>query len=480
MDESYGKFVLLLLSQCRRHWTKWYALPLSFVLVAVAIWGIHRWLVPDLSIRDLTIGFVFGCLVIASAWTFSNRLPRAKRRSLGFAIALTYEDEHQAKRLRADFVNKLRRQLQDWHRVPAVSFLEISPILAEALTQLDESQLSTIASRCRYHFLITGTAKLRTLDQEVHVLELRALVRHQPISKQIQKNLAVEFTELFPANLMVSVRGDFVGMAFTAETLETIAKYIVGTASLLSNDYSYAADRFRELSASLKDEVSALESINKIRKRIPERLQEALRGQLATLSRSYTRLRDKKIVQQIEKVTQELDRLNLKLYPVMLEKAIVQFVLHRNIEEAKRILRDCRKDDDDDATWRWSLAFLLAYEGDLEGAYRTYQDAFDKPQNNDRLPVEVEEFIAIILAEEPDKKQLYFALGLINFRVKNDWQAARSDLELFVKWARAENKFPIQIEAAEKWLGEIRGERRKRGQANSRRSRKRASDSRNA
>ena len=106
----------------------------------------------------------------------------------------------------------------------------------------------------------------------------------------------------------------------------------------------------------------------------------------------------------------------------------------------------------------WSKAFLLAYEGDLEASYRMYQLAFPVSSENMRLAVQCEEFIHLVIEEEPDRKQLLFALGLINYRAKGDSEAAKTDLENFVKWAKRESQFVTQVEAAEKWIREIRNQ----------------------
>ena len=85
-----------------------------------------------------------------------------------------------------------------------------------------------------------------------------------------------------------------------------------------------------------------------------------------------------------------------------------------------------------DATWRFNEAFLFAYEGDLENAYRSYRRAMEAPFDDPTLPAQCEEFIQAIIEREPEKRWLYFCLGLINHRVKGDLMAAKLDYQHFL------------------------------------------------
>lgn len=61
--------------------------------------------------------------------------------------------------------------------------------------------------------------------------------------------------------------------------------------------------------------------------------------------------------------------------------------------------------------------------------------AFKAPGRSDRLLVEVEEFIELVLARKPDRVGLRPALGILDFHGKEDWVAAANDLTLFLEEA---------------------------------------------
>ena len=70
------------------------------------------------------------------------------------------------------------------------------------------------------------------------------------------------------------------------------------------------------------------------------------------------------------------------------------------------------------------------------------------------MPIQSEEFIHIVLDQEPERPWLWFCLGLINFRGKEDLLAAYRDFNKFLA-AVDTNTFKTQIDVCNRWLGEI-------------------------
>ena len=100
-----------------------------------------------------------------------------------------------------------------------------------------------------------------------------------------------------------------------------------------------------------------------------------------------------------------------------------------------------------------------AYEGDLQAAYKKYRKAFEIPLPNLIVPLQVEEFIQIVIDEEPERKDLYYCLGLVNYRSKRDLDVATRDFQKFLD-STEEPEYPRQHKTARKWLGEIERLRR--------------------
>jgi hypothetical protein len=139
-------------------------------------------------------------------------------------------------------------------------------------------------------------------------------------------------------------------------------------------------------------------------------------------------------------------------YEVRLCYAIYLFLSSRNIVEAKREIKKAKNQRD--SRWEFSLAFLLAYEGNLKKAHTAYQNAFRGayPQGT---PNDVEVFIQDILESESDKIQLWYCLGMINFFCKKDFRSSKRDFENFINTAEGQGAFLEQIDFAKKYLAEI-------------------------
>jgi hypothetical protein len=74
----------------------------------------------------------------------------------------------------------------------------------------------------------------------------------------------------------------------------------------------------------------------------------------------------------------------------------------------------------------------------LEAAHNEYRRAFRGNLQNPTVPIQTEEFIQIVLEEEPDKEHLHFCLALINYNAKRDFKAASRDFDRFLASQAAE------------------------------------------
>src|SRR5438445_406003 len=80
-------------------------------------------------------------------------------------------------------------------------------------------------------------------------------------------------------------------------------------------------------------------------------------------------------------------------------------------------------------------------------AVADYRRAFQGPIGDRSVPVQCEEFIQIALAREPDRVQLHFCLGLINYHAKSDYAVAAEDLRQFLSKLK-DGHFPRQAATA--------------------------------
>jgi len=70
------------------------------------------------------------------------------------------------------------------------------------------------------------------------------------------------------------------------------------------------------------------------------------------------------------------------------------------------------------------------------------------------IPAQIEEFMCWLLEEEPQKYQLHYCLGFINWKIKGDKAQAIKDFEIFLSRGNKQ-EFTIERELARIWISEI-------------------------
>ena len=441
-----------LLEEGRKRW----ASRRGLLIVVLVIFGFALFEFSKVDLHKITgPEWLVICLLVAvvtGVWLVTNRLPRTAKGKVGFGVAIYCENPRHEATLRADLLITLRELLYTSGLRYEFDFIEFSQHIAAKIT--DQTTAEEIRRKSRVHFLVYGRARARNLpDGEAHVLDLEGLVSHKEVVTSFSRQFSAEFRRIFPRKLALHKEGDIFAFQITAKWIHVVARYIVGIASLISNDLVYSEELFLQLETQLaQSDSNELPALVKIRNSLPRRLEELYRTRTYQLYNVYRMKRDKSVLEELERVLEKLKKYDTNSYERNLVKAICAFVLRRDLAESMSHIESCCTVQD--PTWMYSKAFLLAYGGDLEEAYRIYVKAFVMPKEDAVLPIETEEFIDEVLREEPNKHQLYFCLGLINHRVKKDLLSAKRDFSRFLELATPE-AFKTQQIVAEKWLQEI-------------------------
>lgn len=419
-----------------------------FVLTELSLWG------------RATVAAIAGFLAWP-VWYLTSRLPKAKPGTIGVAVSIVCDDEEQSRRLRNDFVASLRRHSGNWSVDEGAHVLELPAWVAESLekTRNDEDfrdQAGVIAEGTRCRFLLTARATLRDDGEPIHFLRMRGLVRHAPIQVDDSEKLAREFTDVLPSELTVSLENDFRQFESHAKHLDFTARYVTGIAAGLSNDFVFAERQLSDLVLMLTNERAPDSTMAKLRRRAELQLQRCCDAYNTQLLHRYRRSRDVRAIEELERRLLALPAKLQERFHNQMNLALADFVLRCDVPAARERL--IRIKEPRSPEWRFSMAFIDAFEGDLQSAYRHYR-AIERMGIDGALAVSIEEFIQIVLDEHTEKKQLLFLTGMINRVFKNDVQAARRDLRGFKQWSRRKPEFRDQVAAADKWLDELKHQR---------------------
>lgn len=408
----------------------------------------------NFSQREFVVIFLLSLITIPF-WLWSVRLPRVKKGQIGLAVAITSESKKQHLLISKDFIRNLRELLAQTSFIYKFNVIEFPEYYSNKLFENHED-VAKYLKKSRCHFILYGNAELRNYQgKETHFLNLEGEVVHAPISIEVSHRFSKEFAEIFPKKLLLSSENDLFAFVVTSEWVYYVAKYVIGVASVLSGDINYAQSLFENLEKTIPRNASN-QAIQKIRKRLPERLFDVYMTQAKF---AYEDWRKKHAPEEINKVKYFLDKIkgtNIDSYNIYPTLAVYHFVASRDIASAKRELRNAKKFKNNDHIWLLSLAFLFAYEGDMKNAIANYKKALKFEYPSFTL-IEIEEFILWVLQTEPDKIQLYFCLGFINYFLKNDKIVAKKDLEVFLEKSSDKN-FLEERELACNYIDELNQE----------------------
>ena len=300
--------------------------------------------------------------VVFGVW-WRTRITRVARTNVGIGVAIFYEDSEQAKQLRADFVETLRTLLGETNHRHRFQLVEFSQSLSK---RMNDERADWLVRKANVHFLIYGRARRREVPTgPSHVLDLRWLVRHAPINSEQSQELAIDANALFPRR-MILPSTDMLATEFAAQLVEAVANFVIGMAAFVSGDFIYAeqlllaAENKLQFSVGKADGPSPSVFLDRTRKRLIA-LYNAWIDRCIT---NYILKRNKDNLRTAEPFIAKLRGYDATSNAAHLLAAIIAFVLHRDVNGARRELNACRTWRD--GSWIYSDAFLVVYGGDLD------------------------------------------------------------------------------------------------------------------
>jgi tetratricopeptide (TPR) repeat protein len=398
-------------------------------------------------------GFIFVCLVswlsTACYWLYSNRIPKTEKGKFGFVVSIYCDDYETDKKFRADFVNNLNVLITDGSTGKYFNFIELSNHVAKDISNPQDAQL--ILEKTKGHFIIHGRVKTR---DKIHYFELNSIVTHKPLPIVVSNELKKEMSELLPRKIRIADNNFLESFEFTSKWAEIASKYLIGNARLLSGDIGPALELYNEV-LNVSKNYENIPVINELRSKSIKNIVVILDIRATSLYEKWVETHDISLIEHIRPLLDEYDKYNICNYQIETIKSISLVLLSKDIDSAIKILSIFPKDIQN-ATWMLNKAFLFAYKGDLNTAYREYSRALKRPVNefSDGLINKVEDFILLIIEQNPKVPQLYYCLGIINKDFKEDLLLAKRDFETFISYSPI-NTFTKEKEIANRWVNEI-------------------------
>jgi len=420
-----------------RYWHRFetFFLLLSAVLAGVVIFALNLAGVLSADIKNFTWYF-YGAGLLASVasayWWYTHRLPECSRDKVGFLVSIRSEHAQESMAIKRDFGQEIATRLKE----TPIQVMQLMSPHVERVVGYDSAL--KYSNKCRAHFHVYGDVrKRRVKNKEVYALRLEGMARHAPTSEAIRRNLSNEMTEVLPLKVNLPLEDDLTGFEFTSVWMAESAKYVIATAAMMSNDYGLAIDLLEDLYASRRLLEKKLKSApaagwKTLLKKLPERLAHA---HFLAARAQHMKWRETHSLPDLQSGWGHMRRSNdLAKSPQSynLYQAIWLFVSTRDVAGSLKSIMACVSQNIADPTWRYSAGFLEAYRGNEEKALQHYDAAMSFEAKTD-LFFEIEEFIAWILSLEPERYQMHFCLGFINYKAKGDVMTAKHDFGLFMQ-----------------------------------------------
>lgn len=384
------------------------------------------------------------------AWLTLVQLPKVPKGRLGIAISLECDDDDHASRIGRDFIGTLRTSLQASGGSSGLSLVAL-PRWAVADIN-DAASASRYVRKVRAHFIYFGTVRLRTIrGKPTHIVHVEGLVLHGPTPLAVQQKLSEQMGEVIPRRLMVPLDNDALIFEATSAVFYLSARFIIGMAAYVSGAVGLAEGHLLYVERGVKNLGINVPSLKSLGSNVARNLKSLYRDWLKHLITSYTLSREDSFLKEADTISTKLLERAPRDQEALTAKAMCEVVLRGNISEARSLVLRCEPVDD--PVRRYNLAFLAAFQGDLKQARSHYKLATEGALSDVTVPIQCEEFIHLMLEKFPERYQLYYCLGIINFFAKQDWGGAVKDLKEFLDRC-PENKYIPQNEETKQLVEE--------------------------
>lgn len=423
------KYIKLIVDWVELTWKKPTGLILSIILTILV--GDQILEVFKLPFTSHIIILIVFLLVVVAIWCESYFPRKTGRGKIGFIISLYCSDEEENKKIREDFIDRIKIQSKKGRVGQIFQFIELPMRLAKNIESFEDA--NKIRIKYKAIFILYGRVRARPLGKhQYHFIDLDGIVSHRSVSKPVQNKLIKEFIELLPSEIRIKQESDILAFNFTSDFIEIVAKYIIGIAALISGDLNLAELLFSEVNLEISNKNRKFPIYDKIFNRIPKRLSEVRLNRASMLYNEWKNTHNDNLIESIGVHLELINEKYRKNQVFGILYSIFLFLYDRDIDGSLNSLRSyCPRNE---FTWQMNYSFLMAYAGDLPRV-KTHIDLAQLYNPIPTTIADTEEFTKWILELEPKRFTLHYYLGFLNWLIKGDLELAIKDFALFVTQA---------------------------------------------
>ncbi len=407
----------------------WWALISGLIVFSLFFAAIHPTLKEFISIWFCLCVYLLALFGWVVYWAYNRfRLPRNKKNKVGIVIAIYSENKTEREKLKADFVSELKNSFRKEGVLDVTSIVFLKNHFAHRIHDSDDSrrEIEKMNKKVRAHFYVWGNVRKRPDGEsaERYFINFHGYVVHKPVAQQLRQQISMEFSKVLPVQVDFLENTSFRGFQVSAAMVHLAAQYIIGVAAFVSHDPNLAY----KLHRGLKEKFNSVPHLKDIGNRLPLLVADEAFwiARWYFDNQNYDKTREFLSIAMTESPNH---------YGAWLFKAIIDFSLDRDSNEALKSVNKAREYANNTFEWRYSEAFLQFWEENYQIALEICQKIKNQSFRDEAFSLaEVRQFNLKILEKE-DKAQLYFWIGYLAFFKEKNLGNALHDFEQFEKLA---------------------------------------------
>ena len=411
----------------------WTLLLMGAVYVSL-ITAISSWDAITLTQKHYAIVgtlFFLSFVVYVIICLFHDRLPKAPKNSLAVLFVIDAE----SKQLFEDVQFKLIRNFKEatisddsahFHAI------YITKDMVKKYNLQNKQSVLSLLNKTNCIFLVSVAYSVDDKNNaEEFELTIDYGVRHPKFDENAQAIFSSDLSTICSSvgRKRFSKRQTIDVFNFTANRLVHVCQYILGFVYLLSGHLQDACDILSHVRKMLSTVPVDTLGLKRLQHLIDDRLFATYAVMSHEAIQDFKQSHDISYLDFANKYLSIANDIRPETYFYHLNIAYVCIILDKNGKLAKAHIEKCKKVKND-KNWLYSEAFLSAYTGQAPATILLrYQIALHYPYDN---PVDLIDYIELVLEREPEKKALHLAAGLI-YEYVGDYMLMKQHFSIYLE-----------------------------------------------
>lgn len=391
----------------------------------------------------------------SASWLYFRRGGISSQK-LRLVLAIYYDKEDQRAELEEDFSKTLRKILREGDLGKDVELVTASRSECESIEC--DADLTALSDKKKAHLLLYGRIRTRTVEgKEIHLVELRAVVRHAKLAEHAARAFQEEISSVFPSEMIRIPKSDQLPhFRITAEWIGFSSRYLISLAAFTVGDFNYAQKILKDAELLLPRLPANVKQRSALEERIRHRQHEAA---VLQAHKSYAAWRITRDLIEVERIRERLtfasEKARLRPENVHLLASAI-FIATIDANTAEKMIRAAMFDH---PIAHLNVAFLCAWQGKFDLARKSYRSAIKKNPDTDAMD-QVFTFFDWLGADRPDYQYICnWCEAMLRRSSEEDLLKAERILGVLV---RMEENFPMdEIARMREDLVSIQSDRKK-------------------